>query len=122
MQPVARLDRQGDGNGEQVAAGQAHLRQHALEVGLAHEAVQRREGAHRQQLQVAHHPLRDLQRRQPARVRFQVVGGCGRHQQVYQFATIRADQVVRLRGVQCKLPISKGSHALAPGGGIRRQA
>jgi hypothetical protein len=49
----AGVDRQGHGDGEEVAVGQPHLAQHALVVGLAHETIQRRECAHGQHLQVA---------------------------------------------------------------------
>ena len=50
----AFLDRQGDRNGEQGAITGAHFGQDAFVVGLFHETVQRRKGAGRQQLQVAH--------------------------------------------------------------------
>jgi hypothetical protein len=47
-----------------MAAGQPHFGQHALVVGLPHKPIQRREGAGRQQFQVTHRALRDLNRRQ----------------------------------------------------------
>jgi hypothetical protein len=96
LERVARLDWQGDGDGEDVAAGQAHLGADARKVGLAHEAVQGREGAGGQQFQVAHDPLRNLQRRQAAGLRLEGLGGLARDHQVHQRAAIRADKLIGL--------------------------
>ena len=46
-------DRQGDGNRPDQPVGQPHVVQHAVIIGLAHEAVERGEPAKGQQFQVA---------------------------------------------------------------------
>jgi hypothetical protein len=79
-----------------VAAGQAHFVQHALVIGLAHEAVQGRKRAGGQQLQVAHGALGQLDRRQAAGLRLERVDLRGGHQQVHQLAAVRANKLVGL--------------------------
>ena len=57
VDPVARRDGQGDRQGPERAVGQPHLADHAVVVGLAHEAAQRREAAHAEELEVAESAL-----------------------------------------------------------------
>ena len=58
---VAGRDRQGDRQGPERAVGQPHLGDDPLVVGLAEEALQRREAADGEQLEVAEPPLVERQ-------------------------------------------------------------
>ena len=58
---VAGRDRQGDGQGPERAVGQPHLGDDPLVIGLAEEALQRREAADGQQLEVAEAALVERQ-------------------------------------------------------------
>ncbi len=85
-------DRQGDGNGEEHAIGQAHRFQHAKVIRLAHEAIQWRETAGGQQLQIAERPFAQLDGGQRSGVgagRFQLLRG---NQQVDQGASPGGDE------------------------------
>ncbi len=62
------FDWQGNRHREQDAVGQAHRVDDALVVGLAHEAIQRRKAARRQQFKVASGAIGDSHRRQRAGV------------------------------------------------------
>jgi hypothetical protein len=61
-------------------------------VGLAHEAVERREGADSQQLEVAHHAPADLQAGQPVGLGFQFGDGLASDQQIHQLPPVRRIQ------------------------------
>ena len=49
----ARVDRQGNRHREERAVSEPHRVQHALVISLIHESIERREGANRQQLEIA---------------------------------------------------------------------
>src|SRR5918912_2118852 len=55
-------DRECDRNWKQGAVREPHLFEHALVIGLVHKAVERRECARRQQLQIAERARRELER------------------------------------------------------------
>jgi hypothetical protein len=93
-------DGQRDRHREQRAVGQAHVMHHALVIGPAHEARQRRKPAGRQQFQVAHRAVGNLQRGQRGGVGFQVVMCVRRCQQVDKRAAIRRNQVGQDGGLQ----------------------
>ena len=57
----ALLDGQADRYGKELPAGQPHVFKHALVVEATHEAVQWREGADGQQLEIARGALGKLQ-------------------------------------------------------------
>src|SRR5260221_3771151 len=62
-------------------------------VGLAHEAVERRERAARQQLQIANRPFRDLNRGEPACVGLQCIQIARRDHEVHELASVRRDEL-----------------------------
>ena len=92
VQVVDALHRQRHGDGEERAVGQAHLCQHALVVGAAHEAIQRRKGARRQQFQVAQRAVGELDRRQRVGMRAQRFMLVRRDDQVDQAAAVWLNQ------------------------------
>ena len=84
--------RQGDGDREQRAVGQAHGVQHGLVIGLSHEAIQRREGADGQHLQVARRAVGDLDRRQLAGVGLEFFLLVEWHEKIDQLAAVGRNQ------------------------------
>ena len=60
------VHRQCDRDGKHPTALQPHLFDDAVVILFAHEAVERRESTHRQQLEVAHRPFGNLDGRKPA--------------------------------------------------------
>ncbi len=95
---VAGGDRQGDGQRPEGAVGQPHLADDALVVGLAQEALQGREPADGQQLEVAEAPLVERQAGVVLGRRLHLGGAGLVHQEVDQGATVRGVQAGGLLG------------------------
>jgi hypothetical protein len=104
LQPGVRRDRKGDRHREEGAIRQAHLVQDAAEIGLAHEAVERREGARCQQFQIADHARGELQGGERAGVGARLGQLLGGNSQVDEMAAIGRDQgrCCRCRSLQEK--------------------
>ena len=104
---------QRDWNGKERPACQPHLVHDALMVQAAHEAVQRREAANRQQLQVAHRALGELHAGQPGRVVLQLFDVLIASEQIDEPASIRRDHWAYLTATDCRPRASPANRAPA---------
>ena len=71
-----------------VPAGQSHVIEDTLVVGLTHKAIKGREGARGQQLEIADGTFRQLHGWQLASVSFEIIAFLGRHHEINQRAAI----------------------------------
>ena len=85
-------DRQGDRDRPDQPVSQPHVIQHAVIIGLAHEAVERGEPTKGQQFQVAQTARRQLQGGSLAGAAHQVFALATFHAKIDQFAAIRRVQ------------------------------